>query len=183
MSPETLLSDLEGVADVKLTILNCAGFIQVRDIRDIDDADVFIKIEAAVTQLCAGDPGGSEERWARQCELAKAVARRVKHADASPIHPPHLVCQLYRQECGEEPLFIDPVVTSTGQTYEKWYLRKWLQKAPTNPPQDPLTNCPLLPLNNSLDIDKFYVSNVAVKNAVEFYKRHNMRFNMLLKKR
>ena len=182
IAADTMLANLEGVGGVKLAILNRAGLERVRDIRDVDLATVLARIETAAAELCAEDADNDEAKWGKRCELANVVARRVKHADASPIHPPHLICSLYSQETGMEELFIDPVVTSAGQTYEKYYLLKWLQKTTNDPPNDPYTNLPLRPLNDLPGSKKYFVNNIAVRNAVEFYKRHSVRFNMLLKK-
>jgi hypothetical protein len=183
MSPDTLLSSLEGVNNVKLKVLNRAHFIKCRDIldRDIDAIDAAIR--AAIDELRREDPGVDEKRWTKRHALALKVAQRIKSAEASPLYPPHLTCSLKNTLDDDEELFIDPVVTSAGQTYERCVLHDWLQKAPTNPPNDPFTGLPLKPLRDSCNgVDKYYVTNVAMKDAVQYYQRHFMRFNLLLKK-
>ena len=162
MTPDTLLSDIENVGNAQLEILTEARLQLVRDIfsptaeRDIQDA---------IARLRTRYPEIDNRLWRVRGLLCTKLVERVRNAEATPYHPWYLLCPI------SGDLFDDPVITPDGNTYERWAIEAWLKSNPT----EPLTR------NSLTDVERL-PSNLAIRDAVGFYRRHAMRFNVLLKR-
>ena len=174
---DTKLDNIEGIGPVRIQLFSAAAFVRVRDIRDLPDEDaVLVRLEEAVRTLDI-----PLETWERRVKLCMGVVAKLCNPDAAPFTPEHLVCPITYD------LMDHPVVTSTGHTYERWAIEKHIDiKMKAGLPPVDHTNAPIHPLcatptNSPLAPSNYCATNHAIKGALGYYKRHGMRFNILLK--
>lgn len=171
---DTKLDNIEGVGPVRTRLFSAAGFAHVHDVRDLPDEEaVRARLEEAAQTLEA-DP----ETWQRTVNLCMGVVAKLRNPDAAPFVPEHLACPITYE------IMAHPVVTSTGQTYERRAINKHIEnklKAGSQPVDH--TNTPIHPLGTASPSEpsSYYVTNYAVKHSIGYYMRHGMRFNILLK--
>lgn len=164
MSPETELHKIENIGPVKLEIFSKAGLVRAGDILHGDFLER--RIQTAINELKLEQPGMEDKIWSTRGALCMSVVDRFRLSDACPIHPDYLVCPL----SGE--LFKDPVITPLGHTYDRCELERAFMCGFNFEPQAP---------SITLSIEEV-IPNRAIEEAVTFYRRHMMRFNVLLKR-
>lgn len=171
---DTKLDNIEGVGPVRTRLFSAAGFVRIHDVRDLPDEEaVRARLEKAVCSLEA-DPVTRQ----RTVNLCMGVIAKLFNPDAAPFVPEHLACPITYE------VMAHPVVTSTGQTYEKQAIKEHIENKMTagSQPVDH-NNTPIYPLGTASPnkSSSYYVTNYAVKHAIGYYMRHSMRFNILLK--
>ena len=164
MSPDTPLHQIENIGPAKLEIFYRAGLLTANDILNGQFLERII--QEAVDSLKREQPDTDDRLWKTRASLCMTVIHRLRNSDASPIHPEYLICPL------SGALFSDAVITPLGHTYDRPELEKAFQNGYHFEPQAPGT--PLA----ATDL----VPNRAIMDAVNFYIRHMMRFNVLLKR-
>lgn len=171
---DTKLDNIEGIGPVRMQLFSAAGFVHVHDIRDLpDEGAALARLEEAVQTM-----GAHPETWQRAVRLCMGVVSKLRNPDAAPFVPEHLACPITLD------LMDHPVVTSTGHTYERWALDKLIDTNMKDdlPPVDH-TNTPIRPMRvtHQPSPTDYYATNYAMKDAIGYYKRHGMRFDILLK--
>ena len=179
---DTRLDNIEGIGNVRMELFSAAHLQLVRDIQDLDEDTVRRRLEEAVQTLSADQQGVPvpPETWRRRVALCMSAAVKIQSPhEAASFAPEHLTCPITFE------LIIDPVVTSTGHTYERSAIELIIgEKLKAKQPVIDIFNAPLIALRTcaaSPSPSDYTAPNFAIKNAIGYFKRHNMRFSILLK--
>ena len=175
---DTRLDNIEGVGPIRMEIFAAANLEYVRTVRDLTDDQVEDILKDAADKLVQHHAGGLDH-WHRRVGMCMAVIKKLRYPEASSFVPEHLACPITCQ------LMEHPVVTSTGQTYERDAIVSFIgSKLITGHPPVDHFNSPIRILREAstpIVPADYIVSNYALKKAAAFYERHSMRFNILLK--
>jgi hypothetical protein len=176
----TRLYNIEGIGDVRLELFSAAGFELVRHVRDLDEDEVRERLMQAVRNLSGDQPDILEDTWRRRVALCMSAAVKIQNPlEAASFAPEHLICPITYE------LMTDPVVTSTGHTYERSAIERYIRdRLSAEQPALDHANAPVIPMRTTT-IDPspsdYTAPNFAVRNAIGYFKRHSMRFSILLK--
>jgi hypothetical protein len=152
----TLLSEVDGVGAATMHVFRRAGLSTVSDVYHRLDQEA--RVRQAAHDLAA-DAGTLESgHWRVLANRCVTVIRRIRSAEATPFCPEHFLCPI-THEC-----MTDPVVTRYGDSYERWALETALQLKS----EDPLSR-------RQLTLDDVF-PNKALREAIEYYNVHFMRF-------
>lgn len=175
----TRLDNIEGVGPVRLEIFHRAGMERIIDLRR-PQAAVRALLETAATALGNEQPHVQANTWRHRVKLCMAVADKLRNPDAAPFVPEHLTCSILHE------LLEVPVVASTGYTYEREAILN-LVRTKLNANEAPVDHhgTPIQPLRvDAVDTtpeEAYIAPNYAVEDAIGYFTRHIMRFNILLK--
>ena len=148
---------IEGVGQRLKHFFRLAGFDQVH----------FGQNAQAVTVFCAQDARLRRRRrvggYNRLVNLAITVVKRVQNSQEvvqNELDSPY-TCPL------SFTWFKDPVITPCGHTYERSFVRTWLDNSPT----DPMSRRPLAVHQ--------IIPNIAMRNATKLYRVHHRKFSIM----
>jgi hypothetical protein len=155
----TPIWDLLGVGDDPAAVFKAGGMTTVGHVYQFGTAQA---IQSAIELLKADAEEGTVKAdpafWKRLGSRCCAILRRVRSAEAVPFTPAPFVCPI-SQACMD-----DPVMSRTGTSYDRTSIEEWLDRNGT----DPFTRAPMAAGH--------LVPNRALKDAIEYYKTHEMRF-------
>ena len=158
------LADVPSLAgDKTLTVFHRAGFTTVGHL--YAETGQAARIRQAVTDLRdeAGAAGAAgpviDSVWRGLQTRCFTIIARIRSAEAHPVPPRPLCCRLAPNE-----VMTDPVVTKYGFTYERSNIMRHIEAYNNDPfSGDPLT------------VDDL-VANHSLRDAIEYYHLHFMRF-------
>lgn len=155
---DTLIADLDGVGEQTLKVFRKAGLHKVADVYSFGTQEDAVR-QAAYAMAVENGMTDSDS-WRALATRCVTVIKRVRSAEATPFCPEHFLCPITYM-CME-----DPYVTKYGDSFEKWAIERVIHERGVDPmSQRPLALCDIFP-------------NKALKDAIDFYNAHFMRFSI-----
>jgi U-box domain len=136
---DTTIDCIPGIGSIHLDIFHRAGFVTVRDLHTFDRDDH--RLQSAINTLKQLRPGFDNSYWRRLFTKCINAIIRVRSGVVNPFA--YFMCPISLE------IMEDPVVTPTGQTYDRQYIYDWLDVNPTDPlSRQPLTKEQLYPVHS-----------------------------------
>ena len=155
------LADVPSLAgDKTLAVFHRAGFRTVGQL--YVQADQAARIETAVADMRAEAVGAApvlESVWHGLQTRCSTIIARIRSAEAQPVPPRPFCCHIMPHE-----MMTDPVVTKHGYSYERTNIVRHIETYHN----DPLSGLPLTVAD--------LVTNHSLRDAIDYYRLHFMRF-------
>jgi hypothetical protein len=161
---DVALADVPSLAgDKTLAVFHRAGLMTVGQLYAQTGQAAWIEqaiIESRTEAMAAGGTAPVlDSVWRGLQTRCSNIIACVRSAEAQPVPPPSLCCHIMPHE-----MMTDPVVTKHGFTYERTNIVRHIKT---------YNNDPLSGLHLSVDD---LVDNHSLREFIEYYRRHFMRF-------
>jgi hypothetical protein len=153
---DTLISNIEGIGYVVSNIFNKSGLISINDVKK----STFDIIKITVDELHSTNY--NYFYWLALINRCSNWFWYIKNSNCAIPPPDIIVCPLGHN------IYIDPVITPDGNTYDKNNLEIWVKKFN----KEPITS-------NLLNM-KDVIPNKQLKEIVEFIRIHQNQINITL---
>ena len=154
------ISVLDGVGPLAAEVFTQAGYFTIGELKAFRADDR--RIQGVIDHMKALKPEYPMAFWRRLGTRCANIIYRVQSSEAAPFVPSAFMCPLSLD------WFTDPVVSPSGHSYERGAITEWIQRHGT----DPLTRQPIT-------VTDLY-SNRALLTAQDYYRRHHLKFSILL---